>query len=85
MERVADMADCTLVAADGSTYKVSRAITALHSKVLGWARTKCCTVCCTKTQLHIQVLLLKLLDITCMAAVLSHDSELLEVAPCASQ
>jgi hypothetical protein len=48
MERVADTADCMLVAADGSTYMVSKAITALHSKVLGWASTGCCTVCCTK-------------------------------------
>lgn len=37
MERVADLADCTLVAADGSSYKMSKAVTAMHSLVLGCA------------------------------------------------
>jgi 6,7-dimethyl-8-ribityllumazine synthase len=42
MERIGDTADdCTLVAMDGSTYRVSKAITALHSRVLGCASTRC--------------------------------------------
>jgi hypothetical protein len=35
VQRVGALADCTLVAADGSSYKVSKAITAVHSRRLG--------------------------------------------------
>lgn len=45
LAQVGGLADCTLVAEDGSTtYKVSKAVVALHSSVLGCAsKMPCCT------------------------------------------
>jgi hypothetical protein len=39
VERVGTLADCTLVADDGSRYQVSKAVMALHSRVLGCVGT----------------------------------------------
>ena len=51
--RVGSLADCTLVAEDDSSYRVSKAVVAVHSSVLGWARWTCsfvwaapATICC---------------------------------------
>jgi hypothetical protein len=37
VKRVGNLADCVLVAADGSSYEVSKAVVAMHSNVLGCA------------------------------------------------
>ena len=37
MERMKKLADCALVAVDGSSYEVSKAVVAMHSIVLGCA------------------------------------------------
>jgi hypothetical protein len=39
IKRVGNLADCALVAADGSSYEVSKAVVAMHSNVLGCAST----------------------------------------------
>jgi hypothetical protein len=44
MARVENLSDCTLVAADGSTYEVSKAIIGVHSAVLGCVSPACCNV-----------------------------------------
>jgi hypothetical protein len=41
MERTGYLADCTLLAADGSSYKISKAVMAVQSRVLGCANTVC--------------------------------------------
>jgi hypothetical protein len=43
MKCVGDLADCTLVAADGSSYKVSKGLVAAHSRVLGCVAFWYCT------------------------------------------
>lgn len=39
VKRVGSFADCALVAVDGSSYEVSKAVVAMHSNVLGCAGT----------------------------------------------
>jgi hypothetical protein len=43
VDYVGNLADCTLVAADGSSYKVSKGFIAAHSKVLGCVSSNCMT------------------------------------------